>query len=125
MLFFATAPARFRAMTSAGMLGRPDRDRETAAARRMIAIAEREMQQVLLDIHDGPVQNMYAALSQLDLLRRALAQAEGALTDEAEDRIERIRLLLERGLTEIRSFIGELRPPAFENTSLVTLVEGL
>jgi signal transduction histidine kinase len=100
-------------------------ERETAAAHRMIRVAEREMQRVLLDIHDGPVQNMYAALSQLDLLRRALAAPHESAIKEATERVERIRFLLERGLAEIRSFIGELRPPEFERSGLNALIEGL
>src|SRR5687767_8156149 len=100
-------------------------ERETAAAHRMIRVAEREMQRVLLDIHDGPVQNMYAALSQLDLLRRALGAPHAEAVREATERVERIRFLLERGLAEIRSFIGELRPPEFERSGLNALIEGL
>jgi len=44
--------------------------REIDASHRMMQVTERELQRILLDIHDGPVQHMYAALSQLDLLRR-------------------------------------------------------
>jgi len=90
----------------------------------MMQVTERELQRILLDIHDGPVQHMYAALSQLDLLRRAL---DGAGVDDGEvsERIERIRVLLEGGLNEVRSFIGAFRPPEFEARDLVTLLEGL
>ena len=45
---------------------------EIDASHRMMQVTERELQRILLDIHDGPVQHMYAALSQLDLLRRAV-----------------------------------------------------
>lgn len=96
--------------------------REIDASHRMMQVTERELQRILLDIHDGPVQHMYAALSQLDLLRRAIDSGDGAA---ARERMERIRLLLEGGLNEVRSFIGAFRPPEFEARELVTLLEGL
>ncbi len=98
--------------------------REIDASRRMMQVTERELQRILLDIHDGPVQHMYAALSQLDLLRRAL-EASGPVEGEVHDRLGRIRSLLEGGLNEVRSFIGAFRPPEFEARDLVTLLEGL
>ena len=97
--------------------------RELSASHRMMQVTERELQRILLDIHDGPVQHMYAALSQLSLLGRALDAPGGQA--EARERIERIRLLLEGGLNEVRSFIGAFRPPEFEARELVTLLEGL
>jgi hypothetical protein len=39
-----------------------DRD---LAAKRLLAVTEEELQRIVLDIHDGPVQNLFAALSQL------------------------------------------------------------
>ncbi|MDB4950278.1 MAG: histidine kinase [Gemmatimonadetes bacterium] len=107
----------------------PSRDaeaasREISASHRLMHVTERELQRILLDIHDGPVQHMYAALSQLDLLRRAL-EAGGHAEPEVADRMGRIRQLLESGLNEVRSFIGAFRPPEFEARDLVTLVEGL
>ncbi|MGZ8377620.1 MAG: sensor histidine kinase [Gemmatirosa sp.] len=96
-------------------------DREPDVARRAIELSERELRRVLLDIHDGAVQYVYAALSQLDLLRRALVDAP----PEARDRAERVRRLLEAGLGEIRGVLGATRPPAFESTELRALLEGL
>ena len=98
--------------------------REIDASHRMMQVTERELQRILLDIHDGPVQHMYAALSQLDLLRRAL-EAAGVGDAAVADRIGRIRALLEGGLNEVRSFIGAFRPPEFETRALVTLIESL
>jgi hypothetical protein len=47
-----------------------DRD---LAARRLLAVTEEELQRIVLDIHDGPVQNLFAALSQLTLSAHASA----------------------------------------------------
>ena len=98
--------------------------REIDASHRMMQVTERELQRILLDIHDGPVQHMYAALSQLSLLGRAV-EAAGVDDPEVRERMERIRVLLEGGLNEVRSFIGAFRPPEFEARDLVTLLEGL
>jgi signal transduction histidine kinase len=95
------------------------------ASHRLLETSEREVQRILLDIHDGPVQYMYAALSQLDLLRRALEKCgPGDAQREAHDRGERIRRLLEDGLKEIRSFIGAQRTPEFAARDLEGLLEG-
>jgi signal transduction histidine kinase len=98
--------------------------REISASHRMMQVTEWELQRILLDIHDGPVQHMFAALSQLDLLRRAL-ESDQCMPPGAEDRIARIRQLLEGGLNEVRSFIGAFRPPEWEARGLVPILEGL
>ncbi|MBK6489875.1 MAG: hypothetical protein IPF98_24140 [Gemmatimonadetes bacterium] len=90
----------------------------------MLAITEWELQRILLDIHDGPVQHMYAALSQLDLLETALERSSS--TDpEVLLRKDRIRTLLEDGLAEVRSFIGASRAPEFEHRPLRQLLDEL
>ncbi len=95
------------------------------ASKRLIQVAEWELQQVLLDIHDGPVQHMYAALSQLDLLRRALAAGSEGTGPEVTARLDRVRALLEEGLTDVRTCIGAYRTPKFETSDVSTLLEGL
>ncbi|HEX4933782.1 MAG TPA: sensor histidine kinase [Gemmatimonadaceae bacterium] len=98
--------------------------REGGASRRMLAITEWELQRILLDIHDGPVQHMYAALSQLDLMEAALERSTG-VDPEVLQRKDRIRKLLEDGLTEVRSFIGAFRAPEFEHRPLRQLIDEL
>ena len=98
--------------------------REVGASRRMLAITEWELQRILLDIHDGPVQHMYAALSQVDLMESALRRSSG-LDPEVLLRKDRIRKLLEDGLNEVRSFIGAFRAPEFEHRPLRQLVDEL
>lgn len=91
---------------------------------RFLAIAEREVGRIILDIHDGPVQNIFAALSQLYVVQRRLSQRG----DEPGDELERIRrsiTLLENALNEIRTFMGTFRPPEFERRDLVSILEGL
>ena len=97
------------------------RDAEArAASRRLLATSERELQRIVLDMHDGPVQDIFAALSQLQVLERALA-----LDPASQQRARQAIGLLERALGEIRNFIGAFRPPGFERRPLGAIIEGL
>lgn len=86
----------------------------------MLAASERELQRIVLDMHDGPVQDIFAALSQLQILDRTLAGYP-----RLSDQTRRAIVALERALGEIRSFIGAFRPPGFERRELGPIVEGL
>lgn len=76
-----------------------------------------ELRQMLLDLHDGPMQLVYAALLQLDLVHAAL-NGEG----EAAHRTARVKVLLERASAELRRIIE--RSPAAEShgPDLLTLL---
>ena len=89
------------------------------AGGRLLATTERDLQRIVLDMHDGPVQDLFAALSQLQVLERSVADPT------SQRRVRQAVGLLERALGEIRSFIGAFRPPGFERRSLVALIEGL
>src|SRR5918996_6495926 len=96
------------------------RDADTgAASRRLLATSERELQRIVLDMHDGPVQDIFAALSQLQVLERSLADPA------SQQRARQTVRLLESALTEIRNFIGAFRPPGFERRDLAEIIEGL
>lgn len=71
-------------------------------------------------MHDGPVQDIFAALSQLQVLERGRG-----LDPAVRRRAQKAVALLERALSEIRNFIGAFRPPGFERRSLGAIVEGL
>jgi signal transduction histidine kinase len=91
-----------------------------AASRRLLATSERELQRIVLDMHDGPVQDIFAALSQLQVVERALGDDPAS-----QDRVRQAMRLLERALGEIRNFIGAFRPPGFERRALGEIIEGL
>jgi signal transduction histidine kinase len=74
----------------------------------------------VLDMHDGPVQDLFAAVSHLQLLTRELAALP-----EAQRRTQQAIQLLERALGEIRTLIGVFRPPGFERRDLGAILEGL
>lgn len=79
------------------------------------------MQQIILDIHDGPVQEIFGALSQIQVLRARHELQSG----EVADTLGRVATSLERALGEIRNFIGAFRPPEFERRSMEAVLEGL
>ncbi|MBI4421375.1 MAG: sensor histidine kinase [Gemmatimonadetes bacterium] len=99
---------------------RRKRDRKSLASRRLLAATERELQRIVLDMHDGPVQDIFAAVSHLQLLERSLEQHPAA-----QRRARQAISLLERTLVEIRNFIGAFRPPGFERRGLAEIIEGL
>jgi len=99
----------------------PNRD---LAAKRLLAVTEEELQRIVLDIHDGPVQNLFAALSQLTLLRSRM----GGTEPPAEDciaAINRTISLLESSLADIRDLLGMFRAPQFAASELTEIVEDI
>lgn len=100
-----------------------DHGRETSW--RILQIAEREVGRIILDIHDGPVQNTFAALSQLSITQRQLERRFGSEAAEDIARIGSSMRLLEHALNDIRTFMGAFRPPEFERRDLLSVLEGL
>ncbi|MCU0491858.1 MAG: ATP-binding protein [Chloroflexaceae bacterium] len=100
-------------------------ERSRESSRRILQIAEREVGRIILDIHDGPVQNIFAALSQLYMVQRRLGRTNGHAETEESERIRRSISLLEHSLNEIRTFMGAFRPPEFERRDLIAVLEGL
>lgn len=95
----------------------PARD---VAARRLLAVAEEEVQRIVLDLHDGPVQMIFAALSQLTLLRSRILPATPRA--EAAPLLQAIALL-ESSLKEFRGLLSTLRGPTFAERKLEELIE--
>ncbi len=96
------------------------------ASLRLLAAGERELQRIVLDMHDGPVQDIFAAVSHLQVLQRELGAETGASAPAAHARrAGQAVQLLERALHEIRTLIGVFRPPGFERRDLGAILEGL
>lgn len=101
--------------------------KERQASHNILEINEEELCRIILDIHDGPVQNMYAALSQINTLQGKLA-VRGAPGPDAEAisrSLAQIVGLLESSLSEIKNFIGTFRPPEFQKRDLLSVLKGL
>ncbi|MFL5576880.1 MAG: sensor histidine kinase [Gemmatimonadaceae bacterium] len=96
------------------------------AGRRLLVVAEEEFQRVVLDVHDGPVQHLFAALSQLAIARTRLPPARGggsAAREECAAALDRATTLLERALEEIRVTLTAFRAPEFTGRPLAAIVE--
>lgn len=89
-------------------------------ARRLLAVAEEEVQRIVLDLHDGPVQNMFAAMGQLGSLRTTLAARESG-TEFAT--LSRAIGLIESATREIRGLLTTLRGPTFAHRAFHQIVE--
>jgi signal transduction histidine kinase len=97
---------------------------EHLAALRMLAVTEEELQRIILDIHDGPVQKLFAALSQVNLLE--VRAAHGMVpAEQLAAALHRVAGLLEGSLGEIKTSLGTFRPPEFARRDLLSVIEGL
>ncbi len=89
-----------------------------------MAVTEEELQRIVLDIHDGPVQNLFAALSQLALLRARMV-ALPKVPAECAPALNRAIRLLELSLNDIRNLLGTFHAPEFAERGLAEIVEDL
>lgn len=99
-------------------------DQSDLASRRILSVTEEELSRIVLDIHDGPVQNLFAALSQLTRLQN---EVESEVPEQAAllSTLSHVSQLVEASLHEIKSFLGTFRPPEFNRRSLLSIIEGL
>lgn len=103
---------------------------QRVASRRFLSVTEEELHRLVLDIHDGPVQKIFAALGHLEHLQHQVETQIQHLPspcrcDLYAPTLFRVSRLLEVALTEIRSFVGAFRPPDFSQRSLLDILEGL
>jgi signal transduction histidine kinase len=82
-------------------------------------VAEEETQRIVLDLHDGPVQDIFAALSQLSSLRAQMS-AGGSASQAAV--LSLAIALLESSLREIRGLLSTLRGPVLAEHGLPELL---
>lgn len=105
---------------------------QIAASRRILPVTEEELCRIVLDIHDGPVQKIYAAVHRLSHLQHLTDRLSSASDDDCieqqpnyQENLQQIGWLLENALTEIRTFLGTFHPPEFKSRSLLDILEGL
>lgn len=91
---------------------------------RILSVTEEELSRIILDIHDGPVQYLFAALSMLARLQGQLDTRD--FPDQPlKPTVEQVAGMVEESLREIKSFLGTFRPPEFQRRSLLSIVRGL
>ncbi|MCB0209188.1 MAG: sensor histidine kinase [Anaerolineae bacterium] len=105
---------------------------QVTASRRILPVTEEELCRIVLDIHDGPVQKIYAAVHRLDHLQHLTGRLIASDCDNCveqlptyQDNLQHVGWLLENALTEIRTFLGTFHPPEFKQRPLLDILEGL
>ncbi|MGB0388736.1 MAG: sensor histidine kinase [Ardenticatenaceae bacterium] len=102
---------------------------QLVASRRILSVTEEELTRLVLDIHDGPVQKLFAALNLLVHTRAMIERRERA--KEANDAaiylpdVIQIIDLLEVSLGEIRSFLGVFQSAELAQRELLDVLEAL
>lgn len=90
----------------------------------LLTASEEEFQRLILDIHDQPVQKLFAALAQLTLLHSRLSDL---LPEQPEilATLQRASELLESALSDIRNLLSTFRTPEFTHRKLDQIIEDL
>ncbi|HNB51858.1 MAG TPA: ATP-binding protein, partial [Anaerolineales bacterium] len=91
---------------------------------RILSVTEEELSRIILDIHDGPVQYLFAAMSLLTRVQHQL-EVQTAPDLALKSTIEQVTGMVETSLHEIKSFLGTFRPPEFQRRSLFSIIRGL
>jgi signal transduction histidine kinase len=95
------------------------------AGPRIQAGAEEELQRIILDIHDGPVQKLFVVSSRLALLQSRLADGPEELRQAIGPTVSQLSGLVESALQEIRSALSSFRPAEFQRRTLLAVLQGL
>lgn len=90
---------------------------------RLLALTEEELQRIVLDVHDGPVQDLFAALAQLNALRARL-EADGAPASYVAPLVRAVEGV-EAALGDIRRTVSVFRTPDLGQRRLTAVVEEL
>lgn len=95
------------------------------AGRRILAVAEEELQRIILDIHDGPVQKLFVVSSHLALLQSQVSDLPETIQRELEPTLGRSAELVQHALQEIKNTLSTFRPAEFQRRSLESVLQGL
>lgn len=98
--------------------------RANPASHRILSVTEEELSRIVLDIHDGPVQYLFAGLSMLAKLQHEIELGAPPST-ELLPTIQQVSQMVEESLREIKFFLGTFRPPEFPRRPLGSIVEAL
>lgn len=95
------------------------------AGRRILAVNEEELQRIILDIHDGPVQNLFVVSSHLAVLQARLADCPEELRKELAPTVDQMIGLVESALHEIKTTLSTFRPAEFQRRALPSVLQAL
>jgi signal transduction histidine kinase len=89
-----------------------------------LAFTEEELNRIVLDVHDGPVQNLFAALSVLAQTQYAIEEYNPTSRSVLPN-LGKTASLIESALMDIRCFLGAFRSPEFIDQPLTAVIEKL
>lgn len=101
-----------------------DQQTNTILSREILSVLEEELNRIVLDVHDGPVQNLFAVLSLLTQAQHELQTDEPDL-EVLSNQLQQISSIVEASLHEIKFFLGTFRSPGFRDRSLRKLIRSL
>jgi signal transduction histidine kinase len=94
------------------------------SGQRLLAVTEEELQRLVLDIHDGPVQSLFAALSQIAVVQSRMAAIPGAV-EATEPELGRAAEMLQQALLDLRTMLTAFHAPEFARKSVGDIAEEL
>ncbi len=103
-----------------GIQPRDEDEPESGSHDRIIQAHEQERLRLAREIHDGPAQILANAIFELEYFERLFDRDPTA----AKDALVQLKGDLREGLTEVRRFIFDLRPPALSEMGLFVALRG-
>lgn len=96
----------------------------TSMPHRILSVYEEELNRIVLDVHDGPVQNMFAVLSILTGMQVRI-EKHAVESETLLPQLNQVIQLIEDSLHEIKFFLGTFRSPEFQNRPLASIIRSL
>jgi signal transduction histidine kinase len=90
----------------------------------LLSVIEGELNRIVLDVHDGTVQNLFVALSLLGQIQHEL-KAEPQSLPDVQQKVAQVTEMVQASLHEIKFFLGTFRSPGFKDSPLEKLVQAL
>ncbi|HEX2923151.1 MAG TPA: cache domain-containing protein, partial [Chloroflexota bacterium] len=118
-------PSDLRALLRAvnQMVSRLEAQQETlrSYAVEVLKAQEEERLRLSRELHDGAVQDLVALAQRLELYRHSLQEGPAA----AEERLQEVQALAQKGVVELRRMSNNLRPSVLEDLGLVPALQSV
>lgn len=97
-----------------------DEESQADSRERILQAYEQERLRLAREIHDGPAQVLANTIFEMEYVERVADRDPGALRDQ----LAQLKADMRDGLTEVRRFIFELRPPSLSEVGLFEALQG-
>jgi signal transduction histidine kinase len=91
----------------------------------LFSTTEADLQRLILDIHDGPVQKLFVVAAHLSVLQHQIEAASLPTPSDLHKTVCQLDQLVQAALHEMRSTISALHPVEFQRKSLPTILHDL